>query len=266
MNYDTDIFTNKTLSATPLKTIDVSKIADHLRIIHKEVVANINTPELKALVKDKTYIAGGALRSMFEGTKINDYDLFFRDRDSAMKFVKLISKGLNGKLQASPLAQAIGNDQEFTSKNLRASGIKIFNEYDSIKKAVSMDEILAITKNALTFRMKSSVGLVTIQFIINYSGVPKRLVKRFDFTNSMAYYDPIADYIDFPYQTKDAITNKRLEFNDNPFSPLDTLARIDKFTKMGYHIKWKDLKELTLQIIENHTSEEIAEYKGRGAY
>jgi len=255
------MFNSKPNPETVKQKVDTQYIKD----VFNEVVANFNNIELKSLVKEKSFIAGGCIRSLRNNEDINDYDFFFRSKDSANRFAKLIELGLQNKLDASPLAAAVGNNQGFTKKTMRLKSNKSYEYQD----ATNSTKILAITHNAITFRIRSNKfkdGYAVIQFITKYCGEPDKVIGCFDFTNSMAHFDPKIGEIFAPWQFEHANKHKILEYNDNAFSPIDSLARIDKFTQKGYHIKWDQLQRLMLQITEKHTIKEIKAYKARGAY
>lgn len=247
------------------------EIINHLQEVFDQVVGKINNPELRTLVKNFSYIAGGSITSLYTGKTVSDYDFFFTTKESCMQFIKLMNKGLNNKLPVSPLAEVIGNDQKVLKKGIYPVNYRLDDEnYKKIQEAINLDEILAITENAITFKMcVGKNSFIKIQFVIKYNGFPENLINKFDFEHCKFYFNPREKHpnnkLESSFQAKQCIDDKRLLFNPGAFEPLTALSRIDKFTKQGYHIKWEDLKCLMLRIMETKTIEEIQEYEGKGA-
>lgn len=232
---------------------------EYLTNVFEDVVNSFNNPKLKELIRNESYIAGGCLRSLYMDEKINDYDFYFRTKQSAAEFKRLVNLGLEGKLAGSPLAEAVGNDQGFSKENMRL-------------------KYRQTTENALTFKFRSSKTtdpVTTVQFIIKYSGDPMYVINHFDFTHSMAFFDPIIDTVVNKYKRNkiqvsgdflEACSKKVLHFNPHCHDSLSTLARIDKFTKKGWHIDWQNLRALLLIVNANYTTQDIKRFEGKGAY
>ena len=60
----------------------------------KKILSYFIDSELKELIEKKTFLTGGCFKSIFYEEKVNDYDFYFIDKDSAEKFETLIKKGL----------------------------------------------------------------------------------------------------------------------------------------------------------------------------
>jgi len=69
-----------------------------------------------------------------------------------------------------------------------------------------------------------------VQFIgKKYSGTPDHVIGRFDFTNSMGYYDYANDNLTISPEMQKSCENKELVFNDEAFSPKLSPKRAKKF-------------------------------------
>lgn len=65
------------------------EIKQHLKSLHNEIVSNISYPKLQELIKNETYFAGGCFKSLYLNEKVNDYDLYFNNKESVEKFLKI---------------------------------------------------------------------------------------------------------------------------------------------------------------------------------
>ena len=54
----------------------------------KEWVATIDDPDVKALVAKHTIVTGGSIASMLLGERVNDYDVYFRNKATTLAVAK----------------------------------------------------------------------------------------------------------------------------------------------------------------------------------
>jgi len=136
--------------------------------------------KFRAGFRQNFYLAGGAIRNMLIGKKVNDWDIFCKYKGVVLHdFLSAL-----GSFYGHP-----GMIIQFKSEN-----------------AVS----LLLNGNK-------------VQFIGNkYAGDPDEVVGKFDFTNSMCYYDISED---------SACMKKELVFNDQAFSPKLSPKRAQKFIR-----------------------------------
>lgn len=197
------------------------------------IIVNHLEGKAKQLVKNKTFIAGGAIRSLYNDKDINDYDLYFTDAESASEFKTLISNGLN-------------------------EGIP-FSNVDEMRL-----NFRACTENAITFYIEEIQK--NVQFILKYSGQPIFVIKKFDFTNSMAYYEPQTNFLLLTEDFKIANNSKILIFNNDSYSPAVSFERMLKFSKQGYNIPRSTVLNL-IETIASLPKEKKDEYlTGKGYY
>lgn len=89
-----------------------------------------------------------------------------------------------------------------------------------------------------------------VQFIgKKYAGHPDYVINRFDFTNSMGYYDIGTDKLVITPEMEKACENKTLQFNEDAFSPKLSPKRAKKFTDNGWDYdedyRWDEFQECT---------------------
>lgn len=193
------------------------QIKSYLSYVFNHIVDGLDG-ELKELVKSEGVIAGGAIRSLYTGAPINDIDIYMQNPESAERVRSIVNDHINSgtgyfsKMKVMKLLWPKSRDEEFLSEN------------------------------AWTF-VNSKVGL-KVQLIYKYSGKPEQLIKKFDFTNSQAVYIPQSDVLILPGQFKSALLEKRLEFNEDCFSPVYSLDRMFKFVRGGYIIDRRNLMKI----------------------
>lgn len=128
---------------------------------------------------------------------------------------------------------------------------KKIKDYDVFfKSQLAFDAILPALKNAainhnckFTVLFESThtytirVGQDIFQFCkAPYTGSPKEVISRFDYTNCMAYYDIASNKIEFDDRFTDAINKKELVYNKDAYNPTVALKRYNSFVDEGWEI------------------------------
>lgn len=75
------------------------KIQNNLRIKLNKFIESIDDLDLKESINKNTIITGGSIASMLTGEPINDYDLYFTDKETTLKAAKYFcKKAINDKV------------------------------------------------------------------------------------------------------------------------------------------------------------------------
>lgn len=168
--------------------------------------------ELKELLINETFLAGGCFASIYHAEKPNDYDIFFRSKEAVDKFKVLCP--------------------HFCFNNKTT-----LSEYRSLTYISS-----ATTQNAFSLNLPK----FKIQFITRFYGTPEEIINTFDFHHSQAYLDLKNDSFHIPINN---IKHKVLTYNQegNDF-PLSTLNRILKFKERGYSISFLEIIKISMSL------------------
>lgn len=175
-----------------------------LKFIDKDLV--------DVLKGNKCIIAGGAVTSVFSGSRINDYDIFFREKEA----IKVVRDYLDG--EDSKYEWVISTDTAITYKPKKEH---------------------------------RKLGLRTIQLIILPETIglgPADLIRDFDFTICMGAYSFYPESFTLCQDFLKHIAQKRLIFNTNSKYPLSSLFRTRKFMNRGYRISGSETIKLGLSI------------------
>lgn len=170
-----------------------------IRAVVNEVLEAIKDPEIKNLVKTKTFLTGGCFKAIYHEQEVNDYDFYFVDEESKDRFLKLIEEGLS-------------KPEPFTDTKKLYLGFKYRSEF------------------TMTFLLNKTTK---IQFITKYMGSPQKVTGNFDFLHTTNYYLPAMDMF---HIAEDILANKKLIFNEKASHPINALKRMQKFIQQGWTI------------------------------
>lgn len=213
------------------------QLKNRVKRVTDKILSSIIDPELKDLVQNKTFLTGGCFKSIWHGEKVNDYDFYFIDRESADKFKELVNKGLQDT------SKPFTNQKDLTLHN-----------YNSLYNP-------RMSQFAITFTLEEEFQ---VQFITKYVGGPDEVVANFDFMHAQNYY-VLADgtfHVDTSH-----LADKELKFNIKASHPINALKRLAKFISQGWTIDDKQLIQmaeaingLNLDTYENWKEQTAAMY------
>ena len=145
---------------------------------------------------DKMFVSGGAIASLLQGERPNDYDVYCKDYNSILTFSKVLQKD-----HKNSIADVNEKYREFFGKDGKM-----------------------ITESAITMDNK-------ISFITMLAGSPEFVRNTFDYIHCLPYYDIAENKLYISREQYDACVNKVLVVNNaanvKPY-------RENKFFKRGY--------------------------------
>ncbi len=203
-----------------------------IKAIAEKVHENIVDLRLKVLVINSCFITGGCFKALYSGEPVNDFDFYFKTKESAEKFMELIDKGLE-----KPASDPFTNQEKF----------KLAFKHKS--------------QFALSFNLENNTK---IQFITKYYGTPEKVVGNFDFAHCTNYYDLATDSFVFD---ENKLKDKKLVFNPTATHPINALKRMQKFIKQGWAIEDDELMKISVAISAlNLSNPEVFEEQSAGMY
>lgn len=207
-----------------LQRAELPHIEDEMNARFKVVKSIFLEDKLtKEILTNRTYIAGGAIRSAIRGEIINDVDVFFYDDDSLNTFVNHVF--------------------ELIENN------KIDNSWNVIQ-----------TENALSFEHSKNL-YPNVQFIKLHTAMPSQMIGEFDFTFNMNYFIPSSYYL--YVEDLEAIEEKKLKVNISNCSIINTFFRMMRFMNQGWLISGYTLSDMAIllsRVEEMSSREEVQKH------
>lgn len=129
----------------------------------------------------------------------------------------------------------------FTGKKIKDYDIFFKSQlaFDAILPALKKAAIHKNCKFTVLFESTHTytirVGQDIFQFCkAPYTGSPKEVISKFDYTNCMAYYDMVENVIECDGRFTDAINKKELVYNKDAYNPTVALKRYNSFVDQGW--------------------------------
>lgn len=245
----------------------------------EEWLKSIPEGALKAQIRKNTMITGGCITSMLLGEKVEDYDFYFRDRETTVAVAKYYVtkfKAMNPeykfkdgrKLSAIEVFEGMRNGQYRVVVMIRSAGVasssakqadyQYFETLEPgspeqegfIQEAVAVkkrdqekkEEYIPIflTSNAITLSNK-------VQLILRFFGEPGEIHENYDFVHCMNYWTSWDNELVLRKDSLEAILGKELIYKGSLY-PLCSLFRLRKFLRRGWTINAGQILKIALQI------------------
>lgn len=200
--------------------------------IEKNLIKKTIGEDVYALLKDmKCILAGGAITSIFSGAEVNDYDLYFTDKEGLSRLI----------------TQVFGVSEE-----------DYISQFDLIAKFATDRSMLCIdkyNKNKLQF--------------IHYKifNDAHDIFNSFDFEHVMGAFDFATEEFVFHENFFKSLAQRNIVFNPNTDFPIVSMMRTNKYKERGFKISKAQMLRVAFTIASrNYDSWEEVKSECAGMY
>lgn len=259
---------------TPMQTKTIAKICKGKIAGWAKTVEQSNRQDIAEIISTKTIITGGALVSLLSGEEVNDFDVYFRDKESAFKVAEYyvnLFKEQNKQWENSAVSrfEAVSTEDRVKiiiksqgisavdDESLQKEGSSIEYQYfectngneaetfiqNLVSRAAQSDKDYApvfISDNAITLSNK-------IQIVIRFFGEPEQIHKNYDFIHCTNYYSSWDNQVHLNLEAMESIRTKTLKYSGSLY-PICSIMRLRKFIARGWKINAGQILKIIWQI------------------
>ena len=255
-------------------------------IITKKVndwISSIEDATLQEKLKKSVIVTGGCIVSMLLNEKVNDFDIYLRDKDATLavanyyvkKFKSRTQKGIEVPLSVQDdggrvriVAQSAGvvseqgtdvpyqyfeNSAEGEAEEYVRSVIdnpeQIADTYEETEDAV---QDITDKKNPYrpVFLTSNAITLSDkIQIVIRFYGEPEQIHENFDFVHCTNFYTSWDEKLTLRADALEAILAKELRYVGSKY-PVCSLVRLRKYFSRNWKINAGQILKIALQVSE----------------
>lgn len=232
-------------------------IAKALRAKLKDWCKNIDNESVVKTIKENAIITGGAIVSMLQGEEPNDYDIYFKTKDSCKSVAEYYAQKWN---EAHPDAAQVRIEEKDDRIQCfigvgRGNGVTKEDGESSVDDETEPDiqetkeereqenpkyRPRYFTTNAISLSDK-------IQLIIRFYGSVDEIHTNYDFVHCTCSYDHSENKVNLPSRALEAILNKELYYVGSKY-PLCSIIRARKFVTRGWTINAGQYLKMVLQL------------------
>lgn len=243
-------------------------------------LSTIDDTDLVNLIKRDVIITGGSIASMLMGDKVNDYDVYFRTKNTTVEVAKYYVNQfnvLNGELdKAGSVAASVnpfvkteeivnlkGQTEDRVVIYIKSAGVagedqETYQYFETAtpEAAESFAESLIaqekegkprfrpvfLSQNAITLSDKA-------QIVIRFYGEPHNIHDNYDFVHATCYYDFHNQVLRTPERALLAMMSRTLVYHGSLY-PIASIFRAKKFIERGWRITAGQLLKIMAQISE----------------
>ena len=237
--------------------------------IHREFVNSIEDENVRNLVNKDAIITGGAIASMLLGEKVNDYDYYFRTRETALAVANYyvgLFNNLNPDFNASEppsvkekdgrviiyiQSKGVAYDSDLMGEvryfdhGFRTDELEI--DLETVVNAIQESQEIKykpvfLSRNAITLDNK-------IQLVLRFYGEPEEIHDNYDFVHCTNYYLPFEHKLVLNPNALESLLTKELKYMGSKY-PICSVIRTRKFVKRGWGINAGQYLKMCFQISE----------------
>ncbi len=251
-------------------------------------VESIEDAKVKELVKDNTILTGGALVTLLTQNTVNDFDFYFRNRETALA----VARYYVAKFLGNPPARFRGANKELgiwvddsdpsgrvkiivksagvvgeanTKEDTASAGYDYFeNDANTEGQEAFLDAAVAVNKDAAPkdadgkerkpFRpVYLTANAITlsdkVQLVIRFYGEPDQIHENYDFVHVTNYWTSWERKVVLRAEALECILAKELRYIGSRY-PVCSLIRIRKFIERGWTITAGQLLKIVFNLRE----------------
>jgi len=227
--------------------------------------STIDDANLVRVIKRDVIVTGGSIASMIMGDKINDFDVYFKTKETTLKVAHYyVNKFNQNKLDGpSPEVREVkktnikGKEEDRVVIWVSSAGVaesedfKTEEDHDGTEndpdQVVEDDDgeryrPVFLSENAVTLSHK-------MQIVIRFYGTPDEIHDNYDFVHAKCYWTYHEDKLVTPVEALRSMQSKVLKYEGSLY-PICSVFRCRKFISRGWKISAGEMLKMCLQISE----------------
>lgn len=226
-----------------------------------EFTDSIDDEAVRALVKRNTIITGGCIASMLLGEKVNDFDLYFRDKETCVavgnyyiaKFISATRHHM--KLDADGERVRIVTESGHRGETagdvatLADSG-EIEDAYEDLNEKAQETESEGKPTYRPVFMSTNAITLSDrVQIVLRFYGEPDVIHENYDYVHCTNYWTPWDGKLVLRPEALESLLAKELRYVGSKY-PVCSIIRLRKFIRRGWTINAGQILKAVMQVSE----------------
>jgi len=211
---------------------------------------SITDERLRKQVMENTIITGGSIVSLLMGEEVNDFDLYFRNRETCLRVAQHYAAFFPGKVSIMD-ADEMGEPMKGgmcisirTESDIMYKGDEEASDESPIAAEGKDEKYLPIfmSSNAITLSDK-------IQIVVRFFGEPEEIHANYDFIHCTCYWKSWDEELVTPERALTSMMSRELIYTGSKY-PLCSLIRIRKFIARKWTISAGQMLKMVIQLNE----------------
>lgn len=248
-----------------------------------EWLASIDDKVVRELAEKNTIVTGGCIASMLLGEPVNDFDLYFSDKETASSLAKYYVKRFDAKNKAG-ISVPIWVDDESDRVRIvvKSSGIssedgtkvpyeyfegrpegeggnyvgEIFDDPGDIEDTYQETEETVLSSDDGKARYRPvflSTNAITlsqkVQIVLRFYGNADQIHENYDFVHCTNYWTSKDDELVLRQPALESLLARELRYVGSKY-PICSVIRLRKFIKRGWTVNAGQILKMMMQVSE----------------
>lgn len=224
-------------------------------------VDTIEDKEVAKIIKDNAIITGGALVSLLNSEKPNDYDVYFKTLEACKKIAEYYANKWN-EMHPDKNNVEIKIENDRVQCFIKSEGAVMEDDENGIDdntepyatenddNPTEQNPEIEKPKYRPRYFSTNAISLSDgIQIVIRFWGEVDKIHENYDFEHCKCSYDWKNNKVDLPTKALECIINKELYYSGSKY-PLCSIIRTRKFINRGWSINAGQYVKMALQLNE----------------
>lgn len=231
------------------------------KIIEKKIdewISSIEDTGLRDMVRKNCMVTGGSIVSLLTNEKVKDYDVYFRNKETALKVTEYyVRKFKETHPNTDIRVDEKGDNKERVYIHIQSKGIEGDEDimaqepgddvFDVLEEEVKDEKEekpsyrpVFLSCNAITLSNR-------VQLVIRFYGEPEEIHKNYDFIHCVNFWTSWDKKLILDPRALEAIINKELIYIGSKY-PLCSVLRTKKFILRGWSINAGQYLKMLFQV------------------
>lgn len=193
---------------------------------------------LRKMAAENTIVTGGAIASMLLGEKVNDYDIYFRDLETAKRVAEHYAQESGADVIVEDVENILGETETRVVNYIKSEGCYEPPDVEDGGKY----KILFVSANAISLANG-------VQLINRFYGEPDQIHRNYDFEHAKCYWDHGNQRLELPASALECLMSRNLIYTGSLY-PICSIFRAKKFIERGWRINAGQLLKIMWQTSE----------------
>lgn len=221
-----------------------------------EWLKSIGDEAVRVAAEKGTIVTGGAIASMLLNEPVNDYDLYFRDFETAKKVAEYYIEKFKA-VHHHPLKLDVENGRirivtETGHRGETAGSVvtlgDIEDTYETAEDAALKTEDDGLPNYRPVFLSTNAITLSgKIQIVLRFYGEPDAIHENYDFVHCTNYWSSWTEDLVLRQDALEALLARELRYVGSKY-PVCSVMRLRKFIKRGWNINAGQVLKMAMQI------------------
>lgn len=219
-----------------------------LRKKHDDWLSSIDDDHVRTLARRNSIITGGCIASMLLKEKVNDYDIYFTDKDTVIAVAGYYVEQFNA---ANDMDAEVSVEEDRVKVLIRSDGVageEIDDQEMGEEIEIDLPEDDEKPKYRPVYMSSNAITLSNkIQLIIRFYGDPDQIHENYDFVHCTNYWVSKTGELTLRPAALESLLTRELRYTGSLY-PLCSIIRTRKFIKRNWTINAGQYLKMAIQL------------------